>query len=129
MLIMKKLTVTGILTLIGITLLLAGCFNTNSFGSTKVSRTGGHYPPYNGTARIFWKEHGVPNPNRYSVIGRISGRTTWCGVEAAKFNTALHNWIAQQAAKMGGNGVIMYCGEVGTTGQCHCYGDAIRLRY
>ena len=96
---------------------------------TSFIRKGKTYPPYTGEIRVFWKNHGVPeDPNTYEFIGTVSGRSTWCGVVVGKFNQGLHKELIAQAGEHGGNGIILYCGEVGTTGECYCYGDIIRFK-
>ncbi len=96
---------------------------------TRFVRKGGSYPPYTGEIRVFWKDHGVPaNPSSYEFIGTVSGRATWCGISAGRFNEGLHKKLIEEAGRNGGNGIILYCGEIGTTGECYCYGDVIRFR-
>ncbi|MFH2047007.1 MAG: hypothetical protein ABIK92_17905 [Pseudomonadota bacterium] len=96
---------------------------------TKFIRKGGTYPPYAGEVRVFWKDHGVPaDPNSYEFIGTVSGRSTWCGITQGKFNEGLHKKLTEQAGNNGGNGIILYCGEIGTVGECYCYGDVIRFK-
>jgi hypothetical protein len=46
----------------------------------------------------------------------------------AVYDKDLHDWIKKEAAKAGGNGVIISCGELGTVGECNCYGDVIRFK-
>lgn len=96
---------------------------------TSFVRKGKTYPPYTGEIRVFWKEHGVPaDPNSYELIGSVSGRSTWCGITPGKFNEGLHKELINQAGKYGGNGIILYCGEIGTVDKCYCYGDIIRFK-
>lgn len=113
---------------ISILTLICSC----SGGVTNVRYTpksGTTFPPYTGEIKVFWKEHGIPaDPNSYVFIGTISGRSLWCGVTPAKMNTGLHQHLISQAGKYGGNGIVLYCGEIGTTGECHCYGDIIRFK-
>ncbi len=100
----------------------------SSCGTTFIQK-GKSYPPYSGEVRVFWKNHGVPaNPNTYDFIGTVSGRATWCGVAAGKFTESLHEKLIDQAGQHGGNGIILYCGEIGTTGECYCYGDIIKFK-
>lgn len=96
---------------------------------TSFTRKGNTYPPYTGGIRVFWKDHGVPaDPNSYELLGTVSGRSTWCGITPGKFNEGLHNDLIKQAGTYGGNGIILYCGEIGTVGACYCYGDVIRFK-
>ncbi len=96
---------------------------------TKFVRKGPSYPPYTGEIRVFWKDHGAPaDPSSYEFIGTVSGRATWCGISAGRFNEGLHKKLTDQAGQHGGNGIILYCGEIGTTGECYCYGDIIRFK-
>ncbi len=96
---------------------------------TSFIRKGNTYPPYTGEIRVFWKDHGVPaDTNSYEFIGTVSGRSTWCGATPGKFNEGLHKELIEQAGKYGGNGIILYCGEIGTVGACYCYGDIIRFK-
>lgn len=99
-----------------------------SVSNTKTVRKGPTYPPYEGPVQVFWKEHGTPPPGSYVLIATVSGRATWCGVTKAKFHEELHQYLIAEAGRLGGTGVILHCGEVGTVGECYCYGDAIRLR-
>jgi len=106
---------------------LASCTTTTG---TSFVRTGNTYPPYTGEIRVFWKEHGVPaDRNSYEFIGTVSGSSLWCGVKTGKENEALHKELIDQAGKYGGNGIILYCGEIGTVGECKCYGDIIRFKH
>ena len=106
--------------------LLAACLT--SCGITFIQK-GRAYTPYSGEVQVFWKSHGIPaNPNTYDFIGTVSGRATWCGIAAGKFTQSLHKKLIEQAGPHGGNGIILYCGEIGTTGECYCYGDIIRFR-
>lgn len=89
---------------------------------------GQKYPPYDGEVKVYWKEHGVPPPKTYELIATIGGRTTMCGFTKAAFHKELHDWIKEEAAKAGGNGVIIHCGDLGTVGECHCSGDVIRFK-
>ena len=95
----------------------------------KFTQKGETFLPYTGKVKVFWKEHGVPaDPNTYDLIGTVSGRVTWCGVTKGRYATDLHNELINEAGKHGGNGIILYCGEVGSVGQCDCYGDIIRFK-
>ena len=118
-------------TLLSVAAVTIVCFlcACGSISNKNIVYKGPKYPPYEGEVKLFWKDHGVPaDPNRYEFIGTVSGRTTWCGVTQAAFHKELHDWIKEEAAKAGGNGVIIYCGELGTTGECYCYGDVIRFK-
>jgi hypothetical protein len=100
-----------------------------SISNKKIAYKGPKYPPYEDEIIVYWKEHGVPkDPNTYELIATISGRTTWCGVTKAAFDKELHDWIKEEAAKVGGNAVIIYCGELGSVSECYCYGDVIRFK-
>jgi hypothetical protein len=96
-------------------------------GGIKFIRMGNTFPPYTGEIRVFWKEHGVP-VEPYEVIGTVSGRSTWCGVTPARLNEDLHKQLINETGKYGGNAIILYCGEIGSTGACYCYGDIIRFK-
>lgn len=98
--------------------------------NTRYTKMGPEYPPYAGDVKVFWKDHGVPaDPNTYELIGTASGRVLDCGVTQARFSEKLHKYIIDQASRHGGNGVILYCGELGTgEDACYCYGDIIRIK-
>lgn len=114
--------VIGILICILMTVFLTSC-------GTKFIRKGKIYPRYTGEIRVYWKEHGVPvDRNSYEFLGTVSGRSTWCGVAIGRDNQKLHGELTKQAGIHGGNGIILYCGELGTTGECYCYGDVIRFK-
>jgi hypothetical protein len=90
---------------------------------------GPRFPRYTGKIAVFWKEHGIPiEPDTYDFIGTISGQSNWCGTNKAKFYTDLQNYLINEAGKYGGNGIILHCGELGSTGECYCYGDIIRFK-
>ena len=87
------------------------------------------YPPYTGKVAVFWKDHGVqPNPDTYDLIGTVSGQSDWCGTNKEKFYTDLQDRLINEANKYGGNGIILRCGQIGSIGECYCYGDIIRLK-
>jgi hypothetical protein len=105
------------------------CSCSGGITNVKYTPTGSNFPPYTGEIKVFWKEHGVPkDPNSYVFVGRVSGQSLWCGVTLAQSNTELHQHLIDQAGKHGGNGIILMCGEVGSVGQCFCYGDIIRFK-
>jgi len=86
-------------------------------------------PPYTGKVAVFWKEHGTSmDPSTYDLIGTVTAQSNWCGTNKAKFNTGLHNYLINQAGEHGGNGIILYCGEIGSIAECYCYGDIIRFK-
>lgn len=115
-----------------LTIRILSCIMATTFlisCGTNFIRKGATYPPYTGEIRVFWKDHGVPtDPNSYEFIGTVSGRSTWCGITPGKFNEGLHKKLTEEAGKFGGNGIILYCGEIGTVGACDCYGDVIRFK-
>lgn len=107
--------------------LISGCASIR--GEKLIYKTSERYKPYTGEVKVFWKEHGVPlDPNSYSFIATISAIPFWAGVYEGKFYEPLHKYIINKAAEVGGNAVIMYCGEIGSIAQATCYGDAIRLK-
>jgi hypothetical protein len=119
----KKLLVTAAFILALFICSCASIINKN------IVYKGPKYPPYKGELKVYWKDHGVPaDPNRYVLIGTVSGRTAACGLKQAAFHKELHDWIKDEAAKAGGNGVIIYCGELGSVGECFCYGDIIHFK-
>lgn len=108
-------------------LLLAGCASVSSkdtiYHGTK------RYPPVSGNVDVYWKEQGAPAYLRkYEFVATVKARSTWCGITAGKFNTEVHDYIISRAGEVGGNAVVLYCGEVGTTGECDCYGDVYRKK-
>ena len=115
----------GILSSIMVIVMISGC----GVVSTRYVKKGPEYPPYGGEVKVFWKDHGVPaDPNTYELIGTVSGRVLECGITQARFSEKLHKYIIDQASQHGGNGVIIYCGEIGTVDACYCYGDIIRFK-
>jgi uncharacterized lipoprotein YajG len=106
-------------------LLLAGCASVSStdtlYHGTK------RYPPHSGNVDVYWKEQGAPaDLRKYEFVATVKARSTWCGITAARFNSEVHNYIISRAGQVGGDAVVLYCGELGTTGECECYGDVYR---
>ncbi len=98
-------------------------------GKDILYKTSERFDPYDGNVKIYWKEHGVPaDPNSYTVIATIRAQSFWAGIREGKFNKKVHQFIIQKTAEIGGNGVIIYCGEIGSVGQAVCYGDVIRIK-
>ena len=106
-------------------LLLSGCASVSS--KDTIYHGAKRYPPSSGTVEVFWKEQGVPgNLRKFEFVATVKARSTWCGVTVGKFNTEVHDYIISRAGEIGGNAVVLYCGELGTTGECDCYGDVYR---
>ena len=124
----KKLTVF-FLGIISFSLFASGCASTGNVRNEQVvHRASQKYPPFTGKVKIYWKDHLVPNPRTYEVIAIVSAMPFWAGIYEAKTYEPLHKHIEKRAAELGGNGVIMYCGEIGTVGQGTCYGEVIWLK-
>ena len=117
-----------ILCIVFISVLFSGCASTAIRGETLTYKSDKRYPAYTGKVKVYWKEHGVPRVNTYSLIATVSGMPFWAGIYDAKNYEPLHKYIIRKAAEVGGNGVIIYCGEIGTVGASTCYGDVIRLK-
>ncbi len=78
---------------------------------------------------MYWKEKGPPADLRqYEFIATVKGSSTWCGLTKGMFNTDLHKYIVSRAGEVGGDALVLYCGELGTTGECDCYGDVYRRK-
>lgn len=123
---MCRKSIAIVLSVIFISLLFSGCASIR--GKRLVYKTSKKYKPYTGEVKVFWKEHGVPDPNLYSLIATVSGMPYWAGIYEGKTFEPLHKYIIKKAAEVGGNAVIIYCGEIGTVAQATCYGDAIWLK-
>ena len=124
-----KYTIASLLTLV-IVVLQGGCASVSSVSSKDtISHGTKQYPPYSGNVDVYWKEQGVSaDLRKYEFIATVRARSTWCGITAGKFNTDLHSYIIARAGEVGGNAVVLYCGELGTTGECDCYGDVYRKK-
>lgn len=89
------------------------------------------FETYTGKIRVLWKGHGMPEDlkdKHYYLLGKISGRSTWCGVTPPIRNEELQSHLIEQARVYGGNGIIFECGYGGmSAGSCYCYGDVIRI--
>lgn len=108
-------------------LLASGCTGLRNKQVTYISDN--RYPPYTGKVKVFWKEHGVPSdPNTYEFIGTVSAMPFWAGIYEGKLYAPLHKYIVDKAAEIGGNAVIIYCGELGTVADAQCYGDVLRMK-
>ncbi len=104
---------------------LTGCTSVSS--KDTIYHSTERYPPSTGNVDVVWKEQGVPGHLReYKFVATVKARSTWCGVTAEKFNMEVHDYIISRAREVGGNSVVLYCGELGTTGECDCYGDVYR---
>jgi hypothetical protein len=106
----------------GLLLLVAGC-------SVKSARTPGvSYPQRVDTAKIIWRQSFVQmDPASYEVVGQVQKRTTWCGVTQAAADEDNHAAVAEEAARLGADVVVLDCGGVGTVGECTCFGTALRV--
>ncbi len=120
----RKKLVYLVVTLI-VVALLGGCSGLR--GKSLTYMTNKKYEPYKGQVQVFWKEHRTPIKGTYAPIATITGKPMWAGIYTARSYQPLHQYIIDKAAEVGGNGVIIYCGEVGTVGESTCYGDAIWL--
>ena len=108
---------------------LLSCILLSSCVNVKFIPHGKTFPPYTGDIKVIWKEPRlVPNPNSYDLIGTVTGSVILCGVEPAMLDTDLHNRLIKETRKYGGNGIILYCGEMGEADECKCYGDIIRFK-
>jgi hypothetical protein len=89
------------------------------------------FEPYVGDVRVLQKEYGFPadlQGKKYYVLGRISGRSTWCGITPPIQNEKLQKHLVEQARQKGGNVIMLICGYGGTMeGDCYCYGDVLRF--
>ena len=104
-------------------ILLCSCANV------KFTPHGKTFPPYTGNIKVIWKDRGLAvNPNSYDFIGTVSDSVAWCGIIPANLDDNLHNRLVKEAGKYGGNGIILYCGEIGSVDECKCYGDIIRFK-
>jgi hypothetical protein len=84
--------------------------------------------PYGGRMSVSWKTSGLPENligKKYYFLGRISGRSTWCGIVPPIQNEELQNHLIDQARQKGGNAIILECGYGGYEPQCYCYGDVL----
>jgi len=90
--------------------------------------TGGVGPrlAHHGAVTVFWRENGFTESykkRKYVLIGKVSGRSKWCGVTAPINNQRLHRRLMQEAARKGANALMLNCGYGGY--QCYCYADAL----
>jgi hypothetical protein len=99
----------------------AGC-------SVKSARTPGvSYPQRVDKAKIIWRQAFVDaDPASYEIVGQVQKRTTWCGVTQAAADADNHATVAEEAARLGADVVVLDCGAVGTVGECTCFGTALR---
>ena len=110
---------------IGVLAVIVGCSGIESEKTLKYK----DYPPNTGAVDVIWRDHGVPSdPNSYELIGKVTGAVTWCGIEPAETSEELHSHLINEAGKIGGDAVILHCGDLDTVGRCRCVGDVIRYR-
>ena len=114
---------TGLATVLLLTLFGAcsGVVSSKSY----ISKGPSAPPKPSDEVKVFWREHGVPDPATYELLGTNAAKAFWCQSKPARLEEAVHKYLIEDAGKRGGDGVILYCGEVGTTGGCFCYGDVI----
>jgi hypothetical protein len=119
----KKVVINTLLALF-MSILLCECANVKFIPHGKT------FPPYTGEIKIIWKEHRLlVDPNSYDFIGTVSADSvTWCGTIPAKLDDDLHIRLINEVGKYGGDGIILYCGEIGSVNECTCYGDIIRFK-
>lgn len=123
---MKSRTIMIFLISLFLTSVLVSCGGLKS--KNTIYKTNKQYPPYTGEVRVFWKEYEMPQ-TAYSTIATISAEPFWAGIHTnAAAYKPLHDYIINKAAEVGGNGVIIHCGALGTVGQTICSGDAIWLK-
>lgn len=93
-----------------------------------VMRSGRKYPPRPDPAKILWKEYVGQHLDfrKLELLGQVSKRTFWCGVTRARLDEDNHAALAAEAGRLGGDIVVLYCGELGTVSECHCYGQVMR---
>lgn len=88
------------------------------------------FEPYQGAVRVMWRRHGEPEGlkgKKYYPLGKISGRSLFCGTTPPIRNEELQNHLIEQARQHGGNAIILECGYGGyDESQCYCYGDVLR---
>jgi hypothetical protein len=111
-----KLTVLGALSFI------AAC--------SSMSRAPGAatYPPRDKPAEIIWssQESGL-DPSSYEIIGTGQNETGTCGITKAINDSANHQKLARMGADIGGDAILLNCGDVGTTGQCLCTAKVLKF--
>ena len=87
------------------------------------------YPANPGTVAVYWKDQGVPvDLTGYDFVATVKARSTWCGLKQARFNSNVHSYLISRAGEVGGDTVVLYCGELGSVGECYCYGDVYRKK-
>lgn len=118
-------------------LAVSGCATGGGVTNLKWTRLAGapaDLGPNTGDIVVIWKEHGFPiayKKREYILVGRVSGRSKWCGIVAPRDNEELHASMIEEAKKHGGNGIIMSCGigsVVMTEATCYCFADVIRFK-
>jgi hypothetical protein len=78
-----------------------------------------------------WTADRVGKP--YLVLGKVSGRSLFCGAVSPYKNTQLHAKLIETARKHGGNGIIMGCPDrayieaIVSEADCYCYCQVIRF--
>ena len=110
---------------------LTGCGGVAGVKWTPMGGATPAFEPYQGEVRVLWKSHGFPEDlkaKKYQLLGRVSGRSFWCGSTPPIQNTQLHNRLTEEAGRHGGNAIMLDCGYGGfTEAQCYCYGDVMRF--
>ncbi len=87
-----------------------------------------NYPPRDKPAEIIWKEQEAAlDPTSYEVIGTGQNETGTCGITKAINDSSNHAKLAKMGAEIGGDAIILSCGEVGTVGQCVCTAKVLRF--
>ncbi len=122
--VMKKTADSYVFSILSVVLLLilSGC---GGILYENWAQNGPRLDPYQGAPKVFWKEHGVPNPNSYTFLGTVSARSGCClGMADEK----LHQYLINEAPKHGGDGVILNCGPLGSDAEEWCYGNVIRFK-
>lgn len=99
------------------------------FGCSKMNRAqGASYPPKDKPAEIIWSaQESALDPASYEVIGSGQNETGLCGITKAVADTSNHQKLAQMGAQIGGDAIILACGDPGTVGQCMCTAKVLRF--
>lgn len=96
-------------------------------GGKSVVRQGMPRPPYAGDVKIYWEGLERPTQGTFEVVGQISGYIMGMGKQG-RGDPDLQHYIVSEAAKLGGDGVIISCGAPGTVGERDCTGIAIHTK-
>jgi len=120
---------------------LGGCVSGGRGGAVDVDWTPSPdklpaFATHEGDMAVSWHSSDWPADRMdkpYLVLGKVSGRSLFCGTVSPYKNTQLHAKLIETARKHGGNGIIMGCPDraymqaIASEADCYCYCQVVRF--